>query len=35
MAELFKKVKGYFLKYSSIPVNDTVRRWNIKILNLD
>ena len=35
MADLFKKVKGYLLKYSSTPVNDVVKKWNIKILNMD
>ncbi len=35
MADLFKKIKGYLLKYQSTPVNENVRKWNIKILNMD
>jgi hypothetical protein len=31
---IFLKIKGFHLKYSDMPANENVRKWNIKILEI-
>lgn len=32
---IFLKVKGYHLKYSDSPLNDNIKQWNVKVLEIN
>lgn len=34
LISIFLKIKGFHLKYSDLPANENVKKWNIKILEI-
>ena len=35
IAKLFKRVRGYLLTYTDIPLHPIVQKWNVRILRID
>ena len=35
ITSIFLKVRGFHLKYSDLPLNDNIKKWNVKVLEIN